>query len=90
MDLRETSRRSIMRDFQRDTARIVFVGENSGYFRYRRYLLGKSVRVVKECPTGGKYCEFVNAKDSDALNTACGWSGKRVYLFDCVKFVKSV
>lgn len=84
-DYRETSMRSIARDFARGVLRVASVGENSGYFRHRRLLVGKAVRVVGECPAG-KYCEFVNEADRRALNAACGWNEKRTYLFDCVKF----
>lgn len=67
--------------------RIVFVGEKSEYFRYRSFLLGKKVRLIRESSVGGGWiCEFIHDDDRKALNMAGGWSDKKQYLFDCVKF----
>ena len=67
--------------------KIVFVGERSSYFQYRRLLLGREVRLVEQAMTGGWLCEFINDDDRLALNKAAGWSDmKHEYLLDCVKF----
>lgn len=67
--------------------RITFVGEKSEYFRYRSYIVGKKVRLIRESSVGGGWiCEFIH-DDRKALNRAGGWSdNKKQYLFDCVKF----
>lgn len=67
--------------------RIIFVGENSSYFRLRSFLLGRAVRIIEPASVGGWICEFVNESDRTDINAAAGWSDrKRQYLFDCVKF----
>lgn len=67
--------------------RIIFVGENSGYFKFRSYIVGKLVRLLERSNVGGWVCEFVHDDDRKALNMAAGWSdNKKRYLFDCVKF----
>lgn len=67
--------------------RIIFVGENSSYFKLRAFLLGRHVRLVEQSSVGGWVCEFVRDDDRQALNTAAGWSeSKDRYLFDNVKF----
>lgn len=85
--LGDMARASVMRDFapRGDIRRIAEVGEYSGYFRFRKYLVGKLVRVLERTPNGCN-CEFVNEADRRALNAAAGWQTKRKYLFDCVKF----
>lgn len=67
--------------------RIIFVGEKSEYFRFRSYIVGKKVRLIRESSVGGWVCEFVHDDDRKALNRAGGWSdNKKQYLFDCIKF----
>lgn len=67
--------------------RIVFVGENSSYYKYRSYIVGKLIRLVEQGSFGGWRCEFVHDDDRRALNSAAGWSDtKSQYIFDCVKF----
>lgn len=68
--------------------RIAFVGEKSEYFRFRSYLVGKKVRLVRKSSVGGGWvCEFIHDDDRKALNRVGGWSdNKKQYLFDCVKF----
>lgn len=67
--------------------RIIFVGENSSYFKLRALLLGRHVRLVEQSSVGGWVCEFVRDDDRQALNAAAGWSeSKDRYLFDNVKF----
>ncbi len=68
--------------------RIAFVGEKSEYFRFRSFIVGKKVRLIRESVVGGGWvCEFIHDDDRKALNRAGGWSdNKKQYLFDCVKF----
>lgn len=67
--------------------RIIFVGENSGYYAFRFYLIGKLVRIVEHISVSEFYCEFIHDNDRVALNIAAGWSdNKKKYLLDCIKF----
>ena len=101
-DYHELVRRSIRKDFAKanfarngrapkvphplNTKRIVSIGEKSTYFEFRRYIVGRLVRLVNNTGGGGWY-EFVNDADRVALNAAAGWSNnKRQYFFDAVKF----
>lgn len=67
--------------------RVLFVGENSSYYKLRSFLVGKLVRLVEESSVGGWVCEFVHDDDRRSINNAAGWSDrKKQYLLDCVKF----
>ena len=67
--------------------RVLFVGENSSYYKLRSYLVGKLVRLIEQSSVGGWVCEFVHDDDRKAINHAAGWSElKNTYLLDCVKF----
>lgn len=67
--------------------RVLFVGENSSYYKLRSFIVGKLVRLVQESSVGGWVCEFVHDDDRRAINNAAGWSdSKKQYLLDCVKF----
>lgn len=67
--------------------RVLFVGENSGYYKLRSFIVGKLVRLVHKSSVGGWVCEFVHDDDRKAINHAAGWSdNKKQYLLDCVKF----
>lgn len=67
--------------------RVLFVGENSGYYKLRSFIVGKLVRLVQKSSVGGYVCEFVHDDDRKAINQAAGWSdNKKQYLLDCVKF----
>lgn len=100
-DYWKAARQSILRDFSgrygrkepqrptpksEDTRRIISIGEGSSYFKYRSHIVGRLVRVKAKAETGGWICEFVYEADRKALNAAAGWTMKREYLFDCVKF----
>ena len=102
-DYNELVRRSIRRDFAKanfkrngrapktphpkNTRRVVALNEGSSYYPYRRYIVGKLVRLAEEGFAGGYWVEFVNDADRDALNRAAGWSeNKTRYLFDGAKF----
>ena len=67
--------------------RVLFVCENSAYYRYRSFFVGKLVRLIKQSNVGGWIVEFVHDDDRKAINHAAGWSDmKKEYLLDGVKF----
>ena len=67
--------------------RVLFVSENSSYYRYRSFFVGKLVRLIKQSNVGGWIVEFVHDDDRKAINHAAGWSDmKKEYLLDGVKF----
>lgn len=66
--------------------RVIFIGSDSPYFKYKDYILGRLVKIIEKSEVGGFLCEFVHEEDSNALNKAAGWeNGKRKYLFDSVR-----
>lgn len=68
--------------------RVLFVSENSSYYRYRYFFVGKLVRLIKKSDVGGWIVEFVHDDERKAINHAAGWSNdKKQYLLDCVKFI---
>jgi hypothetical protein len=67
--------------------RVLFVSENSAYYRYRSFFVGKLVRLIKQSNVGGWIVGFVYDDDRKAINHAAGWSDmKKEYLLDSVKF----
>lgn len=67
--------------------RVLFVGENSSYYKLRSFIVGKLIRLIQQSSVGGWVCEFVYDDDRKAINHAAGWSdNKKQYLLDCVKF----
>lgn len=102
-DYNEQVRRSIRKDFAKsnfkrnglapktphpkNTRRVVELYETSAYKKFRLYIVGRLVRIVKSGYSGGYWVEFVNDADRDALNAvACFPKGKRRFLLDGVKF----
>jgi len=97
-DYSEIVRRSIRKDFahanfnarepktQKKTHRVLELGKPSGYYQFRKYIVGKLVRIIGPGSICGTWVEFVHDADRDALNKAGGWTDKRQYLLDCVKF----
>ena len=101
-DYAELVRRSIRKDFAKanfkrngrapktphpkNTKRVVALNEQSEYFRFKRYFVGKLIRVVEGANAGGVWVEFVRDADREALNAAAGWSSKRKYLLYGAKF----
>ncbi len=100
--LDELVRKSIRKDFananfkrnkrnpktqqRKNTKRVVSISDSCEYFRYKRYFVGKLVRLVDVC-LGGTWVEFVNDTNRLALNRAAGWSdNKRKYLLQGAKF----
>nr|DAM99104.1 MAG TPA: hypothetical protein [Caudoviricetes sp.] len=66
--------------------RVVAMNERSSYAEFRRFFLGKLVRILRPGIHGGYYVEFVKDEDRKSLNANAGWSSKREYLLDGVKF----
>ncbi len=101
-DYHELVRRSIKSDFARanykrnarepktqrpkDTKRVVELNQTSGYYEFRKLILGRLVRIVGTGLLCGTWVEFVHESDRLALNRAGGWSDKRQFLLDGVKF----
>lgn len=101
-DYNEIVRRSIRKDFAKanykrnvrapktphpkNTKRVLDLNEFSAYAGFRRFIVGKLVRIVDRA-LNGCWVEFVRDADRDALNRAAGWSTeKRQYLLDGAKF----
>lgn len=102
-DYNELVRRSIRKDFAKanfkrngrvpktphpkNTRRVVELNDASAYKQFRRYIVGRLVRIIESGIHGGYWVEFIRDADRDALNTAAGWSkDKRRFLLDGVKF----
>lgn len=102
-DYNELVRRSIRKDFAKanfkrngrvpktphpkNTRRVVDLNETSAYAKYRRYIVGRLVRICNYVFGYGYWVQFVHDSDRVALNRAAGWSNdKREYLLDGAKF----
>ena len=100
-DYNELVRRSIQRDFANahfkhgrepkdkrpKIRRVVDLNETSAYAKYRRYIVGRLVRICRFVFGYGYWVQFVHDSDREALNRAAGWSNdKREYLLDGAKF----
>lgn len=68
--------------------RINTISETSSYYKYRYLIVGKLVRIKRDSDIGFNtfLCEFVFDDDRKALNNAAGWTEKKEYLFDGIKF----
>lgn len=101
-DWNELVRRSIRKDFAKanfkrngrapktphpkNTKRVLSVNEQCEYYRFRKYFVGRLVRIVDDA-ISGVWVEFVRDADRESLNAAAGWSGnKRKYLLQGAKF----
>ena len=99
-DYSEIVRRSIRKEFARcgrkreiktphpkNTRRVISLNERSEYARFKRFIVGKLVRILESGNDGGYWVQFVRDDDRLALNAAAGWSeNKNRYLLDGVKF----
>jgi len=101
-DFNEIVRRSIRRDFSnanfkrnghalktphlKNTKRVLSLNEQCEYYKYRRFFVGRLVRIVADA-ISGVWVEFVRDADRESLNAAAGWSeNKRKYLLAGAKF----
>lgn len=71
-----------------DVKRVMALSESSGYAKYKRFIVGKLVRILRPASTGGYYVEFVRDEDREYLNANAGWKYKREYLLDGAKYDK--
>ena len=63
------------------------LNERSTYITFKRYIVGKLVRVLEAGNNGGWWVSFVSDSDRLKLNAAAGWSARKDrYLLDGVKF----
>ena len=101
-DYNELVRRSIRKDFAKanfkrnarvpktphpkNTKRVLSVNVQCEYYRFRKYFVGRLIRIVDNA-ISGVWVEFVRDADRKSLNTAAGWSdNKRKYLLSGAKF----
>ena len=101
-DYNEIVRRSIRKDFEKanfrrnkriskphrdkDTHRVLSLAETCEYWRFRRYIVGRLVRIT-ETTIDGVWVEFIHEGDRENLNNAAGWSEyKRKYFLQGAKF----
>ena len=68
--------------------RVLALSDTSGYAKYKRFFVGKLVRILRPCNSGGYWVEFVRESDRKYLNANAGWDDKREYLLDGAKFDK--
>lgn len=66
--------------------RVLALSDTSGYARYKRFFIGKLVRILRPAISGGYYVEFLEDKDRVLLNANAGWTDKHEYLLDGAKF----
>lgn len=100
-DYNELVRRSIQKDFanahfkhgrepkdkKAKVRRVVDLNESSTYAKYRRFIVGRLVRICNQVFGYGVWVQFVYDDDRVALNRVAGWSdNKREYLLDGAKF----
>lgn len=102
-DYEDLVRRSIRKDFAKanfkrngrapktphpkHTRRVLELNDASAYKQFRRYIVGRLVRIIESGYNNGVWVEFVRDADRDALNAAAGWSkDKRRFLLDGVRF----
>lgn len=62
--------------------RVLSINDTSGYAKYKRFFIGKLVRIIRPAQCGGNYVEFVRDADARILNENAGWANKREYLLD--------
>lgn len=71
----------------KNTKRVLAINEQCEYYRFKKYLVGRLVRIIKNRDGGNVWIEFVNDEDRKALNNAAGWSdSKNQYLLYGPKF----
>ena len=94
-DFRETVRRSMKRDFERasiyqpkneGTVRVREIDDRSNYAAYKRFFIGKLMKIMGRSEFGGYWVEFVFENDRDALCRAANWKSKQRFLLDFAKF----
>lgn len=66
--------------------RVLALNERSSYAKYKRFVVGKLVRILRPASSGGYYVEFVRDEDREMLNANAGWNDKKEFLLDGAKF----
>lgn len=67
--------------------RIISMDDHCEYKQYRRFFVGKLVRIIEKANSGGNWVSFVNEKDKTILNNAAGFSENKCrYLLYGVKY----
>lgn len=66
--------------------RVLALSETSTYAKYKRFFVGKLVRILRPAFSGGYYVEFVRDDDREYLNANAGWDDKREYLLDGARY----
>lgn len=66
--------------------RVLALSDTSTYAKYKRFFIGKLVRILRPAISGGNYVEFVRDDDRKFLNANTGWNDKREYLLDGAKY----
>lgn len=68
--------------------RIISISERSDYYKKRYLIVGKMVKIVDQSSIGFNsfICSFVFEEDRKALNDALGYTDKKEYLFEGIKF----
>lgn len=66
--------------------RVLALSDTSGYAKYKRFFVGKLVRILRPAFSGGYYVEFVRDDDRKYLNANAGWNDKREYLLDGARY----
>ena len=101
-DWNELVRRSIRKDFAtanfkrngrvprtphpKNTKRILALNEQCEYYKFRKYFVGRLVRIIDQA-FSGVWVEFVKEGDREHLNNVAGWTNnKRRYLLQGAKF----
>lgn len=74
------------REKKQRVKRVKELFETSEYYKFRKLIVGRLVRVIEQGLIGGFWVEFVRDADRDALNRAAGWDDKKQFLLDGVKF----
>lgn len=68
--------------------RIISISERSDYYRYKHLINGKLVRIVDQSSIGFNsfICSFVFDEDRIKLNKSLGYTDKKEYLLEGIKF----
>lgn len=68
--------------------RILSISERSDYYKKKYLIVGKLVKIIDQSSIGFNsfICSFVFDEDRKALNNALGYTDKKEYLFEGIKF----
>lgn len=94
-DFSEVVRRSMRKDFEKasirqkkdsGTVRVREIDDRSNYAAYKRFFIGKMMKIMGPGEFGGYWVEFVYETDRIALCRAANWKSKQRFLLDFAKF----